>query len=151
VGEIHIPAGGLDERITSHWSQYMVELFDLVVQDWVTRVEVGELRTWTFGEHEPISAEHLRVAKQFLSSLHGRTPDRTREVEDHFPRRPIVPELNPTDHEKAWRVDDLPKVNFEVSSRKSDEEDTGEMSEEELETWKKLQKRSDKIAYIETE
>jgi len=122
VGEIRISVPTLGTE-THHWSIDTSEKLKQVVCDWVTRVETGEITHWAgtpLGEYEPITTEHLRIAKDFVTI-----------------RRAY------SDHENAWR--------FEVSSKKSDEEDTGEMSEEELETWKKLRERADRMSPMETE
>lgn len=81
MGEIRIPVSGQE---TSHWSNYMGQKLEAVVRDWVYRVEHGGpvAGTWS-GTNDPISTEHLRIAKAFLD----RTPVYT--VDDFSP--PEVP------------------------------------------------------------
>lgn len=64
MGEVRIPVSG---RETTYWSSYMGQKLEEVVRDWVHRVESGGVGVWdTTGE--PISTQHLRVAKQFLDA-----------------------------------------------------------------------------------
>lgn len=68
MGEIRIPVSGQE---TSHWSNYMGQKLEAVVRDWVDRVEHGHSWDGTWhGTNDPISTEHLKIAKAFLN----RTP-----------------------------------------------------------------------------
>lgn len=64
MGEIRIPVSG---RETSFWPPHMAQHLEEVVRDWTNRVEHGgpSFGTW-LGTKDPISTEHLRVAKAFL-------------------------------------------------------------------------------------
>lgn len=66
MGEIQIPVSG---RESSFWSPYMGQKLEAVINDWIQRVEQGDHGTWC-GTNEPISTEHLRIAKAFVN----RTP-----------------------------------------------------------------------------
>lgn len=68
MGEIRISVPGPD---TSHWPPYMTQKLEAVVRDWVDRVEHGPMGVW-FNTQDPISTEHLRIAKAFLTSTERR-------------------------------------------------------------------------------
>lgn len=57
MAEIILP-GGIGSE-TSFWSPYMSNLLREVVADWIVLVEGGLV--------EPLSDEHLRVAKELVS------------------------------------------------------------------------------------
>lgn len=62
MGEIRIPVSGQE---SSSWPPYMGKLLVDVVEDWVNRVEHGPMGVW-HGTKDPITVEHLRIAKAFL-------------------------------------------------------------------------------------
>jgi len=64
MGEIHIPVSGPD---TVWMSDYTGQRLRMVVEDWMMRVQSGELKCW-YGTDTPIPAEHLRIAKAFVTS-----------------------------------------------------------------------------------
>jgi hypothetical protein len=91
MGEIHIPIGTFDDH---HWTPYMTQMLDAIVADWTERVELGAITKWANGSYEPISTEHLRIAKAYLN--------RTSPAQ--------VDTLAITDVRREWSVDELPPV-----------------------------------------
>jgi hypothetical protein len=91
VGGIHIPVGTPGDH---HWSSYMGQKLDAIIADWVERVELGAITKWANGSYEPISTEHLRIAKAFLN----RTPPAQVDV------------LAITDVQQEWSMDELPPM-----------------------------------------
>lgn len=53
---------------TDIWPTYMVDLLHEVVQSWVERVEIGDLKTLHPNIPEQITTEHLRIAKRFIEA-----------------------------------------------------------------------------------
>lgn len=65
MAEIRLPVAGNSDSL---WSDYMAKLLREVVNDWVRRVDAGDLKRFHY-DNEPITTEHLRIAKSFLEPV----------------------------------------------------------------------------------